>query len=60
MDGRVVRGSRSVDESMLAGEPIAVQKVEGDEITRVTLNQTGALVMELENLRRLTLYALGS
>lgn len=46
VDGRVVSGSSSVDESMLTGEPIPVQKVEGDEVTGGTLNQTGALVME--------------
>ena len=31
---------------MLTGEPIPVKKVEGDEVTGGTLNQTGALVME--------------
>lgn len=46
VDGRVLSGSSSVDESMLTGEPIPVHKVEGDEITGGTLNQTGALVME--------------
>ncbi len=46
VDGRVVSGSSSVDESMLTGEPIPVTKSEGDEITGGTLNQTGALVME--------------
>ncbi|MCA9158052.1 MAG: copper-translocating P-type ATPase, partial [Planctomycetales bacterium] len=46
VDGRVVSGSSSVDESMLTGEPIPVGKGEGDEITGGTLNQTGALVME--------------
>ena len=46
VDGRVISGSSSVDESMLTGEPIPVQKVEGDEVTGGTLNQTGALVME--------------
>lgn len=46
VDGRVMSGSSSVDESMLTGEPIPVQKIEGDEITGGTLNQTGALVME--------------
>ncbi|WP_242632234.1 heavy metal translocating P-type ATPase [Rubripirellula amarantea] len=45
VDGRVVSGSSSVDESMLTGEPLAVQKVEGDQVTGGTLNQTGALVM---------------
>ena len=46
VDGRVVGGSSSVDESMLTGEPIPVTKGEGDEITGGTLNQTGALTME--------------
>ena len=46
VDGRVVSGLSSVDESMLTGEPMPVQKVEGDEVTGGTLNQTGALVME--------------
>jgi len=46
VDGRVISGASNVDESMLTGEPMPVQKVEGDEITGGTLNQTGALVME--------------
>ncbi len=45
VDGKVVSGSSSVDESMLTGEPIPVMKRVGDEITGGTLNQTGALVM---------------
>ena len=46
VDGTVVSGSSSVDESMLTGEPIPVKKSEGDELTGGTLNQTGALVMK--------------
>ncbi len=46
VDGRVIRGSSSVDESMLTGEPNPVKKTEGDEVTGGTLNQTGVLVME--------------
>ena len=46
VDGTVLDGSSSVDESMLTGEPIPVLKSEGDEITGGTLNQTGALVMK--------------
>jgi Cu+-exporting ATPase len=46
VDGRVVSGESSVDESMLTGEPIPVGKSEGDEVIGGTLNQTGALVME--------------
>ncbi len=50
VDGRVLRGSSRVDESMLTGEPIPVQKNEGDTITGGTLNQTGALVMVAEGV----------
>lgn len=46
VDGKVISGSSSIDESMLTGEPIPVTKSLGDEITGGTLNQTGALVME--------------
>ena len=46
VDGRVLSGSSSVDESMLTGEPNPVSKSEGDEVTGGTLNQTGALVVE--------------
>jgi P-type Cu+ transporter len=46
VDGKVVSGSSSVDESMLTGEPMPVKKAEGDQVTGGTLNQTGALVIE--------------
>ena len=46
VDGRVLSGSSSVDESMLTGEPLPVSKTEGDDVTGGTLNQTGALVVE--------------
>ncbi|MEZ6044062.1 MAG: heavy metal translocating P-type ATPase [Planctomycetaceae bacterium] len=46
VDGKVVSGSSNVDESMLTGESIPVEKQSGDALTGGTLNQTGALVME--------------
>jgi heavy metal translocating P-type ATPase len=46
VDGRVINGSSRIDESMLTGEPLPVQKTEGDGVTGGTLNQTGALVIE--------------
>ena len=46
VDGKVVSGSSSVDESMLTGEPVPVKKSPDDQVTGGTLNQTGALVIE--------------
>ena len=46
VDGVLMSGSSSVDESMLTGEPMPVKKSEGDEITGGTFNQTGTFMME--------------
>ena len=46
VDGKVVDGHSSVDESMITGEPVPVEKVAGDPVTGVTINGTGSLVME--------------
>jgi len=46
VDGLVVEGRSSVDESMISGEPVPVEKVEGDKVTGATINGTGSLVME--------------
>jgi len=43
VDGIVVRGSSFVDEAMLSGEPIPVEKVEGDRVTGGTVNGAGLL-----------------
>jgi P-type Cu+ transporter len=45
-DGRVVEGASSVDESMLTGESVPVDKAAGDEVFGATLNQQGRLVVE--------------
>ncbi len=42
-DGQVVSGSSSVDESMLTGEPLYQEKVQGDMVTGGTVNGTGVL-----------------
>ncbi len=42
VDGEVVEGASSVDESMLTGEPLPVQKKRGDTVIGATLNKTGA------------------
>ena len=42
VDGRVVEGRSSVDESMLTGEPMPVDKAPGDRVVGATINQTGS------------------
>ena len=46
VDGEVVEGSSSVDESMVSGEPIPVEKVVGNAVTGGTVNGNGTLVIE--------------
>ena len=46
VDGAVVEGSSYVDESMITGESIPVQKAEGDEVVGGTINKTGAFRFE--------------
>ncbi len=46
VDGVVVEGQSSVDESMLTGEPMPVSKQAGDEVIGGTVNQTGSFLME--------------
>jgi Cu+-exporting ATPase len=50
VDGVVVEGRSSVDESMITGEPLPVEKVEGDKLTGGTLNKNGTLVMTAERV----------
>ncbi|MBC8494346.1 MAG: copper-translocating P-type ATPase [Candidatus Thioglobus sp.] len=44
VDGKLIDGSSSVDESMLTGEPMPVQKTKGDEVTTGTINKTGSFL----------------
>ncbi|MGB6299727.1 MAG: copper-translocating P-type ATPase, partial [Rivularia sp. (in: cyanobacteria)] len=46
VDGTVLEGRSSVDESMITGEPVPVEKAAGDPVTGATINGTGSLVME--------------
>jgi Cu+-exporting ATPase len=50
VDGVVVSGESSVDESMVSGEPMPVAKVPGDALVGATVNGTGSLVMEAEKV----------
>jgi Cu+-exporting ATPase len=55
VDGAVVEGGSSVDESMITGEPIPVEKQPGDRVTGGTVNGTGSFVMRAERVGRETL-----
>ena len=46
VDGVVIEGRSSIDESMITGEPVPVEKVAGDPVTGATINGTGSLIME--------------
>ncbi len=50
VDGSVVEGRSSVDESMITGEPIPVEKGESDKVIGATVNGTGSLVIEAERI----------
>ena len=50
VDGIVIEGSSSIDESMLTGEPVPVTKRPGDKIVGATLNTTGSLIMRAERV----------
>jgi len=57
VDGLVLEGASSVDESMLTGEPMPVEKTEGSRVIGATLNGTGALVIRAEKVGDETLLA---
>ena len=57
VDGVVIEGRSSVDESMISGEPIPVEKVAGDKLTGATINGTGSLIMEATRIGADTLLA---
>ena len=57
VDGVVVEGASSVDESMVSGEPIPVEKSAGDSLIGATVNGTGSLLMRAERVGNDTLLA---
>ncbi|MBI2393051.1 MAG: copper-translocating P-type ATPase [Deltaproteobacteria bacterium] len=50
VDGRVLEGTSSVDESMLTGEPVPVGKARGSAVTGGTVNGKGSLLIEAEKV----------
>ncbi len=57
VDGVVLEGTSSVDESMISGEPIPVEKLPGSRIVGATVNGTGSFVMRAERVGSETLLA---
>ncbi len=57
VDGKVLEGRTSVDESMITGESIPVEKAIGDCVTGGTINQTGSILMEAEKVGDETMLA---
>ena len=50
VDGIVLEGTTSVDESMITGEPIPVEKTKGSKVTGGTVNGTGSFIMRAERV----------
>lgn len=55
VDGAVEEGQSSVDESMITGEPIPVEKGAGDPVIGATVNQTGSFLMRAEHVGQETM-----
>ncbi len=57
VDGAVVEGRTTVDESMLTGEALPVEKRSGDKVSGGTVNSTGSIVMRAEHVGEATVLA---
>jgi Cu+-exporting ATPase len=57
VDGSVIEGSTAVDEAMVTGEPVPVEKKAGDRVIGGTVNTTGGIVMRAERVGAETLLA---
>lgn len=57
VDGKITEGKSSVDESMMTGESVPVEKQVGDRVIGGTINQTGAFLMRAEKVGSETLLA---
>lgn len=57
VDGIVLEGSSYVDESMITGEPLPIEKKSQDKVTGSTINQTGSFIMQAKRVGSETLLA---
>ena len=57
VDGVVIEGHSALDEAMITGEPLPVEKRVGDRVTGATVNGTGTLLMRAERVGRDTMLA---
>jgi len=57
VDGLILEGHSTIDESMLTGEPVPVQKQVGDEVVGGTLNKQGSFLMQATNIGSNTMLA---
>ena len=57
VDGKIVSGNSSIDESMVTGESMPVKKVTGDQVIGATINQTGSFVMQAQKVGNETMLA---
>ena len=57
VDGTIAKGSSTIDQSMITGEPIPVSKAQGDDVTAGTVNQTGGFEMIAKRVGKDTLLA---
>jgi Cu+-exporting ATPase len=57
VDGEVIEGRSTVDESMLTGEPVPVEKTRGDRVSAGTVNQTGSFILRAERVGSDTMLA---
>ncbi len=55
VDGEILEGSSQIDESMVTGEPMPVEKAENDKVTGGTVNQAGSFIMRADQVGEDTL-----